>query len=148
MHPNREWSRRSRPDPKIGSGILSNNDRTPSASSRLSRTTKLREITGTHLRLSRDRPDTGREREAAKLRDETAERNPPCARAASPEYTEAARLDQKGNPRDRLYSSSRCRDIRASSTLLDPTRCVLDRPVKVQIILFMEKILKLSYILC
>lgn len=99
---------------------------------------KLREITGTHLRLSRGRPDTGREREAAKLRDETAERNPPCARAASPEYAEAARLDQKGNPRDRLYSSSRCRDIRASSLLLNPTRCVLYRPVKVQIILFME----------
>lgn len=85
-----------------------NNDRTPSTSSRTAGTTKLREITGTQSpRLSRGRPDTGREREAAKLRDETAERNPLCARAASPEYTEAARLDQKGNPRDRLYSRHR-----------------------------------------
>lgn len=135
MHPNPRVTRtRDATGSETGSVILRNNDRTPSTSSRTARMTKLREITGTQPpRLSRGRPDTGREREAAKLRDETAERNPPCARAASPEYTEAARLDQKGNPQDRLYSSSRCRNIRASSALFNPFSCVLSRPVKVQI---------------
>lgn len=105
----RGWpGRGTRPDPKPGPwfSAITIGRRVPRPGQ--PGTTKLREITGTQSpRLSRGRPDTGREREAAKLRDETAERNPPCARAASPEYTEAARLDQKGNPRDRLYSRHR-----------------------------------------